>query len=119
MGSCLSAPAVPPPSSCSPREKDLYEWRIGLQEHRISQLRMRLRQWEAENAGIQQGSRDLNVAPGKTALSGIAERYGQASAIRDTRQVLRDLAILNYYQRCALDNLACAPERCVPRVRFE
>ena len=97
----------------------MYEWRLGLQEHRISQLRMRLRLWETENAGIEQESGNPDVAPGKTALSGITERFGQSSAFRDTRQVLRDLAVLNYYQRCVLNNLACAPERRVPRVRFE
>ena len=80
---------------------------------------MRLRRWESEDAGFKQESGDIGDSLSKTALSGIAERYGKTGAGPDTRQVLRDLAILNYYQRCVLDALACAPERRVPRVRFQ
>ena len=106
MGSCISAAAASSPPSCSLEEKEFYEWQLGLREHRISQLRIKLRQVEG---GISF----------KTALTGIAERYGQADVVGDTRQILRDLAVLNYHQRVILDNLACVPTpRRVPRVHF-
>ena len=106
MGSCISGAAASSSSSCSLEEKEFYEWQLGLQEHRISQLRMKLRQAEGGSSF-------------KTALTGIAERYGQADVVGDTRQILRDLAVLNYHQRVILDNLACvSTPRRVPRVHF-
>ena len=65
---------------------------IGIQRHRIEQLEMRLRQWERENAGSEPQSGDIDILSGRTALSRIAGRYGRPGAIRDTPQILRDLA---------------------------
>ena len=118
MGNCLASPESPPSTFCSCEERDALEWRIGIQRHRIEQLEMRLRQWERENAGSKSQSGDIDILSGRTALSGIAGRYGQPGVIRDTPQILRDLAVLNFYQREVLDVLACVPERRVPRVRF-
>ena len=119
MGNCLASPEASSSTSCDPEERDAFEWKIGVQRHRIEQLEMRLRRWESENASFKQESEDIDILPGRTALSGIAGRYGQSGAVRDTPQVLRDLAVLNFYQGQVLDALACTPERRVTRVRFQ
>ena len=119
MGCCLSTPAVAPSPSCSPEEKERYEWLLRVQEHRINRLRMRLRQWEESSVALDESSGNSDAPFGKTALCGVAQRYDGSGGFRDTRQVIRDLAVLNYYLRQVLDNLACVPERRVPRVRFE
>ena len=100
------------------------QWLLDLQEHRMNQLRMRLRQRESENAGLREEIEGPGSAPGANVLLGVALRYGQAHAVEDTRQLLRDLAVLNFYQRHVLDTLACIPVRHAegypaPRVRFE
>ena len=119
MGSCFSSPDAPSPPSCSPEERDSLEWKISLQQHKINQLKLRLKRWETENIVTKQGPGDIGSATSKSALTGIADRYGQTGADRDTRQILWDLAVLNYYQRHVLDALACVPERRVPRVHFK
>ncbi len=121
MGSCVSTPTAVSPSPCSTQEQiDEYKWLLDLQEHRINQLRMRLRQWESENAGLREEVKGPVSAPGANVLCGVALRYGQVHAVEDTRQLLRDLAVLNFYQRHVLDTLACVPVHHVPvrRVRF-
>ena len=119
MGANFSSPDVPTAPSCSPEERDSLEWKISLQQHRINQLSLRLQRWETENNEIKEGPGDISSATSKSVLAGVAERYGQSGADQDTRQILRDLAVLNYYQRHIPDALACVPERRVPKVHFK
>ena len=121
MGTCLSSTSAPSSASCSVRDEEFYEWQIAVQEHRIKQLGMRLRRWEEAGGGGNVGmeGRDPGKFPSKTVLSDIAGRYGGSEIVQDTPQVIRDLSVLNYYQRCVLDNLACVPERQDPQVRFK
>ena len=121
MGSCVSTPTTTSPSTCSAQDMDEYQWLLDLQEHRINQLRMSLRQQESENARLREEVEGPGSAPGANVLRGVALRYGQAHAVQDTRQLLRDLAVLNFYQRHVLDTLACIPVHHAParRVRFD
>jgi hypothetical protein len=121
MGSCLSAASASSSTSCSIRDEEFYEWKIAIQKHRINQLIMRLRRWEEAGGGGNVGmeGRDPGKFPSKTVLFGIAGRYGGSDIVQDTPQVLRDLSVLNYYQRCVLDNLAWVPECQAPRVCFK
>ena len=119
MGSCLSAASASSSTSCSIRDEEFYEWKIAIQEHRINQLVMRLRRWEEAGGDVVMDGRDPGKFPSKTVLSGIADRYSGSEIVQDTPQVLRDLSVLNYYQRCVLDNLAWVPERQAPRVCFK
>ena len=119
MGSCFSSPDAQSPPSLSLEERDSLEWKISVQQHRINQLRSRLQRLETENNEFKEGPGDLGGSTSKSVLAGVAERYGQSGADLDTRQILRDLAVLNYYQRHVLDTLACVPECRVPKVHFK
>ena len=124
MGCFFSSPVASSQPPCSSLEREEYEWRLGCQEHRINQLKIHLRQLESENTAFRQEVGGPRSAHGVNVLSGVASRYGQSHAKLDTRQLLQDLAVLNFYQRHTLDTLACVPvlpskDPLAPRVRFD
>ena len=124
MGCFLSSPVASSQPPCSSWEREEYEWRLSCQEHWINQLKIRLRHLESENTAFRQEVGGPRSAHGLNVLSGVALRYGQSHAKLDTRQLLQDLAVLNFYQRHTLNTLAYVPvlpskDPLAPRVRFD